>query len=70
METYRRYAATGTEQAREGVFPQVVFLTTTAPRVELLTDVVRALLPDVRRLFAVGLVCQVDSRLVGDEVPS
>ncbi len=64
LDQYRRYAATNQEQQAEGVFPRVFFLTTTAARVELLDELVAALPPEVRRLFAVGLVCQVGRLLV------
>jgi len=68
FENYRRYAGTGTEQAAEGVFPQVVFLTTSAARLELLDDLVRALPPEARRLFVVGLVCQAGRLLAAEAV--
>jgi hypothetical protein len=43
LAAYRRYAATGAEQQRhEGVFPLVVFLTTSDERLELLTDLIVA----------------------------
>lgn len=56
LAAYRRYAASGAEQIAAGVFPQVVFLTTSPERHAVLIDVVGAEPPDSWPLFAVGLV--------------
>jgi hypothetical protein len=70
LDVYRRYAASGGEQSREGgVFPQVVFITTTAARHALLVDVIGTLPTEWWRLFAVGLVADT-ARLLGGEVTS
>lgn len=52
--TYLDYYRSGAEQAAHGVFPRVVWITTTERRVGLLTEVCAALPPETWRLFAVG----------------
>jgi hypothetical protein len=67
LESYRRYAATGLEQrAQGGVFPRVVFLTTKARRLERLNQLVEERPADQARLFAVGIVADAGSLLIGD----
>lgn len=56
LDSYRQYATSGVEQAREGVFPRVVFLTDTSGRHAALIDLVGELPPEWWRLFAVGFV--------------
>jgi hypothetical protein len=56
-EAYRRYAATGIEQAAQGgVFPQVVFVTTTDARRQRLVDVLGTHPAETWGLFRVGTV--------------
>jgi hypothetical protein len=70
LESYRRYAATGLEQKREGgVFPQVVFVTTNPARHAVLIDLVGELPTEWWPLFVVGLVSDTGS-LLGGEVSS
>lgn len=64
---YLRYAATGAEQAAEGVFPQVVFLTTSPTRRDVLVDVLGSLPADSWRLFRVGLIEGAAGLLTGEE---
>ncbi len=54
LNAYRRYAATGIEQRTGGVFPLVVFITTTPARHAVLVDLLGELPPESWRLFAVG----------------
>ena len=70
LEAYRRYAASGAEQAREGgVFPQVAFITTSPARHAVLIDLVAELPAQWWPLFVVGLVSDTGS-LRGGEVAS
>jgi hypothetical protein len=64
LAAYRGYAATGQEQAAEGVFPKVVFVTTTAERHAVLVDVLGAQPPESWPLFAAGLVTDTARLLV------
>jgi hypothetical protein len=52
---YRRYAATGREQERSSVFPQVLFLVPTEARKAFVVDVLTSQPPDSWNLFRVGL---------------
>ena len=55
LDAYRRYAASGQEQgAQDGVFPLVVFVTTTQERQAMLLDLLTYLPTEDWRLFAVG----------------
>jgi protein involved in plasmid replication-relaxation len=66
LETYRRYAATGQEQAaRDGVFPLTAFITTTAARHAVLLDLIGELPPETWRLFVVGQVADAARLLTG-----
>jgi len=51
---YLDYFRSGAEQATSGVFPRVVWITTTERRVALLTEVCAALPPEAWQLFVVG----------------
>ncbi len=51
---YLDYFRSGAEQAASGVFPRVVWITTTERRVGLLTEVCAALPPEAWQLFVVG----------------
>lgn len=66
LSTYRAYAATGAEQARESVFPQVVFIAPDEVRHAVLVDLVAE--QDARwwPLFAVGQLHDV-GRLLGGQ---
>jgi hypothetical protein len=68
LEGYRRYAATGVEQAEHGVFPRVVFLTADAGRQAQLVDLLAAQDPGDWRLFGVGLIHETRRLLVEGEV--
>jgi Replication-relaxation len=68
----RRYAAyyqSGGEQAEHGVFPRVVWLTTTQARVRLLVDVCASLPPEHWRLFSVGTADRVVELCSGAATP-
>ncbi len=65
LDAYRRYAASGIEQATEGVFPRVVFLTPEADRHALLIDLLGELPSDVWPLFTAGLVSDSGRMLAG-----
>jgi len=68
LYAYQRYAATGEEQRRlDGVFPRVVFITTTLARHAVLVDLLGELPADAWRLFAVGLVDDAARLLSGDQ---
>jgi hypothetical protein len=64
LAAYRAYAATGVEQARHGVFPQVVFIAPHESRHATLVDLVAEQPPPWWPLFAVGQVGDV-GRLLG-----
>jgi len=64
LAAYRAYAAAGVEQARHGVFPQVVFITPHETRHATLVDLVAEQPPQWWPLFAVGLTGDV-GRLLG-----
>jgi len=69
LNSYLKYAASGQEQAAQGgVFPRVVFLTTTLPRHGLLVDLLGELPPEHWPLFAVGLVADAPRLLGGEEL--
>jgi hypothetical protein len=51
---YIAYYQAGVEQAEHGVFPRIVWLTTSQARVRLLVDVCASLAPEHWRLFSVG----------------
>jgi Replication-relaxation len=66
LASYRSYAATGQEQAaHDGVFPLTVFVTTTAERQAVLTELVDELPTDARRFFVVGQVADAARLLTG-----
>lgn len=66
LAAYRRYAATGQEQAaRGGIFPLTVIITTTPARRAVLAALVAELPPETRMLFAVGLVGEAARLLTG-----
>ncbi len=67
LDAYRRYAASGIEQAAEGVFPRVVFLTLEPERHALLVDLLGELPPEDWPLFAAGLVPDAGRLLAGEE---
>jgi hypothetical protein len=65
LDAYRRYAASGHAQALHGgVFPQVVFVTTTPARHAVIVNLFGELPPEVWPMFAVGLVTDT-ARLLG-----
>ena len=53
LRTYLDYYRSGSEQAAAGVFPKVLFITTTEARRALIVDVCAALPADAWQLFAV-----------------
>lgn len=55
LATYVDYWRSGREQHEHGVFPQVVWLTTTPRRVSAIQTLIDDLEPPARRLFRVGL---------------
>lgn len=66
LASYRNYAATGQEQAaRDEVFPLTVFVTTTAERQAVLTELVDELPTEAKRLFVVGQVTDAARLLCG-----
>jgi hypothetical protein len=66
LSAYRRYAATGQEQAvQDGVFPLTVFVTTTPERHALLVDLVGELPAAAWPMFAVGLASDAARLLTG-----
>jgi len=66
LAAYRRYAASGAEQEREGVFPKVMFLTTSEERLETLVDVLGEQAAESWQLFGAGLVTDTARLLVGN----
>jgi hypothetical protein len=62
-EQYRRYWQTGTEQARTGVFPRVLFLVPSAKRVDVLVDVFGQLPEAVWPLFTVVVFDEAVTRI-------
>jgi hypothetical protein len=56
---YRRYAATGREQERTGVFPQVLFLVPDERRKAFVVDVLAKQAPESWKLLRVGLFDEV-----------
>jgi hypothetical protein len=68
LAAYRAYAATGAEQAAEGVFPKVMLLTTTAERHAVLVDVLGGQPPESWPLFAAGTVDDTGRLLLLPEV--
>jgi hypothetical protein len=54
LAAYVAYFHTGHEQARTGMFPLTVWLTTTSARVAVIDEVIAGFAPDDRRLFRVG----------------
>lgn len=58
-QRYVRYFQAGTEQAEAGVFPRVVFITTSQRRVGVLVGVCAELPAEYWRLFAIGMSDQV-----------
>lgn len=71
LAAYRTYAASGVEQAlQQGVFPQVVFITTDENRVEVLQGVIgRSQSVAARAMFAVGHLNDVPKLLLPDDPP-
>lgn len=68
LAAYRRYAASGVEQAAQGgVFPRVVFLTTSEPRLSVLVDLLGELPADSWAMFGAGLVSDAARLLLGSE---
>ena len=66
LDAYRRYAATGQEQGvQDGVFPLVVFVTTTPERQAMLLDLLTYLPTEDWRLFAVGQLADAARLLMG-----
>lgn len=53
-QAYIDYFRSGGEQVAHGIFPRVVWLTTTQRRVGLITEVCASLPPETWRLFVVG----------------
>lgn len=63
-ELYRRYWQAGTEQARTGVFPRVLWLVPDAPRHEAMTGVLGQQPAESWRIFAVALAGGAVERLM------
>jgi hypothetical protein len=69
LDAYRRYAASGVEQgAQGGVFPRVVFLTTSEQRHDVLVDLLSELDPELWPLFGAGLVTDAARLLLATDV--
>jgi hypothetical protein len=69
-EAYRRYSSTGIEQAAQGgVFPRVVFVTTTDARRQRLVDVLGTQPAEAWRLFRVGTVDETAALLDPEVTP-
>ncbi len=69
LDAYRRYAASGIEQAAQGgVFPRVYFLTTSEQRHDVLVDLLGELDPELWPLFGAGLVPDAARLLIAGEV--
>ena len=66
LSSYRRHHATGQEQARLDVFPQVVFVTETLARHAVLVDLIGELDPQWWPLFSVQLLGNVAAHLGGE----
>ena len=67
INTYVAYYKTGREQTATGVFPQVIWITTTAARARFLTELIAGLPADGRRLFAVTTTAGALTRLKGND---
>jgi hypothetical protein len=66
LDAYRRYAASGQEQGvQDGVFPLVVFVTTTSERQAMLIDLLSYVPDEEWRLFAVGQLSDAARLLMG-----
>lgn len=65
---YLRYLASGQEQERLGVFPQVVFLTTGPARLQVLVDLIGQLPAEQWRVFRVGLITDAARLLTEEDV--
>lgn len=64
LASYRAYAMTGAEQAREGVFPRVVFVVPDPRRQDVIVTLLAEQDPDWWPVFAVGQAADV-ARLLG-----
>jgi hypothetical protein len=69
-QTYLAYYRSGSEQTAHGVFPRVVWITTTERRVELLTEVCRALPSEARKVFAATTAERAPALFVGSLDPA
>jgi protein involved in plasmid replication-relaxation len=69
-QTYLGYYRAGTEQTAHGVFPRVLWITTTERRARLLADVCRSLPREAGRLFAVTTEDDAAALLVGSLDPA
>jgi hypothetical protein len=56
LDTYLAYFKSGREQARGGVFPKVLWVATSEPRADRLSEWTQALPAEARRLFAITTV--------------
>jgi hypothetical protein len=63
-DTYRRYWQSGTEQARSGVFPRVLFLVPDEPRYAALVEVFGRQPAEAWPLFVVALADDAVGRIV------
>lgn len=64
---YLAYYQSGQEQAEAGIFPRVVWLTTTQARVRLLVEICAALPAEYWQLFAVGTTDRLLALVSGDD---
>jgi len=66
LKAYSRYAASGQEQgAQDGVFPLVVFVTTTSEREAMLRELMTYLPAEDSRLFAIGQLADASRMIMG-----
>jgi hypothetical protein len=63
---YTAYYQTGIEQAKHGVFPRVVWITTNQARVRLLVEVCASLAPEHWQLFSVSTADKATGLLSGE----
>jgi hypothetical protein len=70
FQTYLSYYRSGAEQTAHGVFPRVVWITTTEQRVGLLTEVCGSLPSEARKLFAATTAERAPALFVGSLDPA
>lgn len=68
LAVYLAYHASGHEQAKHGVFPKTLWLTTSQQRAAVIADCVQRLRPEQRELFQVALFEDALSVMLGENI--